>query len=111
MSELANMLDLLGEEVTLRLIEQHGGTRFYVPKEKLAEHALRDLLGDAGFEALWEYFGGCEIKMPLAKHWRMDVYAKRGLKTKAIAQKVALDERSVARFLNKADTKQLSLPF
>jgi AraC-like DNA-binding protein len=109
MSELGSLIELLGEEVTLKLVEAYGGTRRGVPKFMPEKHELRDLLGDAGFALLFQYFGGTEIAVPLAKRWRLELYAKSGLKTKEIARRAGYSERSVARILNGGgDQGQLS---
>ena len=100
MSELGSLIELLGEDATLKLVETYGGTRRGVPKYMPETHELRDLLGDAAFVLLFQYFGGSEISVPLAKRWRLELYAKRGLKTKEIARRAGYSERSVARILN-----------
>lgn len=100
MSELASLVELLGSDVTLKLVEAYGGTRRGVPKFMPAAHELRDLLGDAGFALLFQYFGGSEIAVPMARQWRFEVYKNRGLKTKEIARRIGLSERRVSQLLN-----------
>jgi hypothetical protein len=100
MSELSFLLETLGEDLTLKMVEAFGGTRCHVPEEKIETHRLREVLGDAGFALLRKHAAGDQIKVPLAKRWRLEVYAKRGLQTAEIARRVGYDERSVARIRN-----------
>ena len=92
MSELGSLVELLGVEPTLKLIEAYGGTRVGVPKAMPKEHRLRDLLGDSGFALLFQYFGGDEIVVPMARSWRFDIYAEQGLKPREIALKCGCTE-------------------
>ncbi len=113
MSDLQALLELLGEETTLVLVEAYGGTRRAVPKSLPEKHELRDLLGNEAFELLHRYFGGSELKLPLAKRWRLEIYRQRGLKTKEIARRTGYTERAVARILNDdgANKQQMTLAF
>lgn len=113
MSELASLIELLGEDVTLKLVEAYGGTRRGVPKTMLETHELRELVGDAGFALMFQYLSGVELNVPLAKRWRVEVYYKRGLKPKEIARRVGYTESAVYRILNgeKRVSGQLALAF
>lgn len=56
-SELGSMIELLGDDATLALIEAYAGTRVSVPKVRPVAHPLLDLLGEAHFGLLFQYFG------------------------------------------------------
>jgi hypothetical protein len=110
MSELASLLELLGQESTLKIVEAHGGTRVKVPKDSATPHHLRELLGDAGYAVLWQYFGGSELVVPMARKWRFEIYNAREMKPKEIARKTGSTEDAVYRHLrNLAEGK--SAPF
>lgn len=113
MSDLAALLELVGEDATIKLIEAYGGTRPTVPKYFPASHPMKDLLGDDDFKNLHQYFGGCVLHLPLAKRWRLEIYRQRGMKTKEIARRTGYTERAVARIINEADMPchQIAFPF
>jgi hypothetical protein len=100
MSDFHAVLELIGEDMTLKLVEAYGGTRCAVPKALPEKHELRDLLGDTAFEELHRFFGGYELKLPLAKRWRLDVYRKQGFRTRDLARKTGYTERAVSRIIN-----------
>lgn len=95
MKELTALLELLGEDSTLKLVQAYGGTRLSVPKTMPQTHALRDLLGDDGFALLFQYFGGSEIPVPIARRWRFDIYKKRGITRREIARHLGCSEKTV----------------
>lgn len=111
-AELQGMLELLGKDATLKLVEAYGGVRCLVPKRFPAEHELLELLGAAAFALLHQYYGGSIIAVPLAKRWRIRVYKERGLTTKEIARRTGYTERAVARIVNNnyAPPPQFELP-
>ncbi len=113
MSDLGALLELLGEDATLRLVEAYGGTRRAVPKKMPEQHELKELLGEHAFAELHRYFGGSELKLPLAKRWRLEIYRKRGLRTKEIARLTGYTERAVARIINDAGetSRQMNFTF
>ena len=113
MSELHTLLELLGEDATLALIEAYGGTRVGVPQTAPKEHPLRTLLGEADFARLMKGFGGAEISVPLARRWRVKIYAGKKLRRKEIALRAGYTESAVSRILNgeKRQPGQLVLAF
>ena len=112
MNELASMIELLGEDATLKLVEAYGGTRRGVPKYMPEAHELRDLLGDAAFALLFQYYGGSEITMPMARHWRIEIYLKRDMKPKEIARRAGCTEAAVYAYLRqRANELQFSFSF
>lgn len=113
MSDITALIELIGEDATIKLIEAYGGTRPTVPKTFPAQHPMKELLGDFDFKNLHQYFGGCTLRLPLAKRWRLEIYRQRGMKTKEIARRTGYTERAVARIINEADAPrhQMALPF
>lgn len=97
MSELRSLIELLGEEATLKIVEAYGGTRLSVPKVMPKEHRLRELLGDGSFALLYQYFGGSTIMIPIAREWRIDLYLKQKprLTRAEIARRAGCSENTV----------------
>jgi AraC-like DNA-binding protein len=105
------MIELLGEDATLKLVEAYGGTRRGVPKKMPKEHELLDLLGPSSFALLHQYFAGSEIAIPLARQWRVHVFERKGLTPKELALRAGMSERHVHRILRekRAMSGQMSL--
>lgn len=112
-AEVAYLVEALGLDATLQLMEKRGGTRLYVPrhfdpKMKLAEEfgasAARDLVARWGD-------GVGYLKVPLCKWWRARIYDSRKLSYAAIALQLGCSETSVWRYLqpNRANLAQLDL--
>jgi hypothetical protein len=81
---------LIGPELTLRLLETHGGTRIFVPLVRGGGYLSRDLTAEAE-AALISEFGGCWISVPLAKGWRAVIYDSEGMDIRRIALKDRLN--------------------
>lgn len=54
-----------GVEAALKLSQERGGTRIYVPRKLPADHWLVSLIGMAGANALRERYAGENIDLPL----------------------------------------------
>jgi hypothetical protein len=67
--EMRRLVDIVGAEAAFALIEAHGGTRFYVPKNP--NERLISLIGEMGARALSQAWGGEPVKLPLARTWRI----------------------------------------
>lgn len=63
---LRALLDLLGDEAGMRLVETLGGTRLVVPIRATVEHRLFDLLGAEAFASLVREYGGQHLQLPKA---------------------------------------------
>lgn len=61
---LRELVRVLGEADTLRLIGAHGGARMTVPKAPKADHPLRLVLSDAAFIRLVAEYGGEALDLP-----------------------------------------------
>lgn len=105
-AELAWLTDLIGADATLRLIEEHAGTRVYVPKEVNQGATARLGLSLPAARALSARFGGEHILVPLARAWRVRVYRAAGLTYPAIARRLGVTERAVGRILTDAGLTQ-----
>ena len=97
MSELSLLLETIGEDATVTLIEAFGGTRLDVPKLPTRQQRsdLKKLLGEETFKRLHRHFGGTRIFVPLAKRWRFAVYDRKGLTKREMAQRLHCTEGTV----------------
>lgn len=105
-AELAWLTDLIGAAATLRLLEEHGGTRVYVPKDVNQGSAARLGLSLDQTRLLARRHGGEHILVPLARAWRVRVYRAAGLTYPAIARRLGITERAVGRILTDAGLTQ-----
>jgi hypothetical protein len=105
-AELAWLTTAIGAEATLRLIEEHGGTRVYIPKDVNQGSAARLGIPLNAARALAECFGGEHILVPIARAWRVRVYRAAGLAYPAIARRLGITERAVGRILTDAGLTQ-----
>jgi hypothetical protein len=108
--EAQRLIDLIGVDATLRLMEIHGGSRVFVPLRARAGQRLARELSAEAEAALVEEFGGNNLEVPLCKAWRARIYRARGMTHREIAIKLGCHERSVRQWLSEsADTRQTSL--
>jgi len=103
-ASVSDLVEWIGLDAALLLIEEYGGTRFWVPNGLAGNHRtvherLEALIGKDATATLIRYYGGDKVALPLAKQWRMQVYAARGMSNVEIARRVKLAEYSVRRFL------------
>lgn len=61
---LREIVDLLGLGATMQLVNTHGGTRLFVPKQVKAQHHLANLLGMEQARRLSDHFGGESLTIP-----------------------------------------------
>lgn len=99
------LVEVLGQDDTLRLIEAKGGTKLWVPSGvNIGPDRLRDELeaefGAPMVKALIQVYGKGYINVPLCRDWRIALYHQRGLAQPAIALKVGCHVETVRRHLN-----------
>jgi hypothetical protein len=111
MSELSNLVELLGADVAMILMETYGGTRLPVPKVIPADHELRKILSSDDIKRLITYFAGSSLLVPLARSWRAPIYRRQGLTFREIARKLGCTETAAYRYLAaaKIDERQMAL--
>jgi hypothetical protein len=113
---LSLLIEVLGLDDTLRLIEARGGTKMWVPlgvnnsSAKLRAD-LEAEFGEAMARALIRGFGGDRISVPLCKEWRTALYASRGMTHAEIARKVGLHADTVWRRLKRGSQSNRQAAF
>jgi len=90
---LEMLIDVLGVDDTLRLVEAFGGTKFWVPKgvDNSSRQLRMDLeaqFGKAMTRELIRGYGGGKLSVPLVKNWRIQLYAASGMKPVHIARRL-----------------------
>ena len=114
-TELAWLVDVIGEDATLRLIEGAGGTRVQIPAKITSDCPLAVLVGDDAARKMTCAFGMARIKVPLARGkwpgaWRASVYRARGITIPQIARRMGVVEDTVRVMLQpRATERQLDL--
>ncbi len=101
-AEIDWLTRIIGADAALSMIEAHGGTRVYVPKDINQNSAARLALPLPEARRLGEAFGGEHIPVPIARAWRVRMYRAAGLTYPAIARKLGITERAVGRILTDA---------
>lgn len=101
-AEIHWLTDIVGAVAALAMIEAHGGTRVYVPKEINQNSAARLALPLLAARRLGEEYGGEHILVPIARAWRVRMYRAAGMTYPAIARKLGITERAVGRILTDA---------
>ncbi len=113
-SELANLIETLGEAGSLKLIETFGGTRVVVPAKRPETHKLLDVLGPDVFRLFWEKYRGEVFHVPIARAWRIDIYARQKMSRAEIARRAGCSENTVYAHLRgdrRSPAGQLALSF
>ncbi|WP_431281641.1 hypothetical protein ACQW02_19845 [Humitalea sp. 24SJ18S-53] len=98
-AELAHIADAIGAKATLWLVEEHGGTEIYVPHDPNQGSRLALCIGLDAAKKLAAVRGGEGLRVPLARAWRIHVYADRGDKRSAIARRMGMTESGIWRVL------------
>lgn len=95
-AELAHLSDHLSPEALLALVEAFGGTALYIPQAPNQGSPLVRAIGREAAQALAAARGGENLKVPLARHWRIRIYRERdGLPYAAIARRLGVTEKAV----------------
>lgn len=95
----SDLLGLLGEEAYLKLCEEFGGTRVYVPARLPNDHELIAAIGMDATRKLMDMYAPSAIRVPLARRERAHRYRAQGLSHARIARKLGLTETGVEKLL------------
>ena len=93
--------ELLGEELFVKLCQEHGGTRVYVPNFPEAEHGLVETIGMAAARKMADAFGASALRIPLARVDRALHYRAQGMSSAKIARKLGITENGVLRLFKR----------
>jgi hypothetical protein len=98
--EVERLVAIIGAEATLRLVEARSAARVYVPRTHDPESDLAQLIGDEAAAALTAAAPGDYFKVPVARTWRVLVYASQRCSYADIARRVGCSQNTVWRILN-----------
>lgn len=118
----SELIVLIGEDAFVRLVEEFGGTRLFVPhppkqpgtnrkahswlrKDRPLQtgHELLRTVGRHNAEILAKHFSGSYIRVPLAREMRVRRYRKDGDSNAKIARKLGINETSVDKIIARMD--------
>lgn len=102
--EVLPIVDLIGQDVTVQLLELHGGARIYLPANTTGTRLAREI-GEAPAAALSAHFGYGEVLIPLAKPWRARVYRSKGMAIADISRILCISRSAVHRAMSGHDLK------
>lgn len=66
---LEELVELIGEESAIKLIQRFGGTTLYIPHNPPQDHALSFVLGYEAATKLASAYGGEDLFLPLVRQW------------------------------------------
>lgn len=116
----AEIVEVVGVEAALRLVEAWGGIRLYVPQHMPEDHLLVSTLGRAEADQLADRYGGETVHIPRCLHalravrnGRIRAERHDGASPALLALRYGLTERQVYAILaagdEPADDRQQSL--
>ncbi|QDL53129.1 hypothetical protein [Rhodoferax aquaticus] len=104
---LRELVRVIGEADTLRLIGMHGGARVTVPKTPKAEHPLRMALSEEAFALLVQEYGGEAFDLPKGdsylrelRHDQVRQCREQGLTVDETAEATGYSRRHVLNILS-----------
>lgn len=103
---LRELVRVIGEADTFKLIGMHGGARVTVPKVAKADHVLRFALTEEAFDRLVREYGGESFDLPKGdaylrevRHNQVRQYREEGLTMDEIAHVTGYSRRHVMNIL------------
>lgn len=98
----AELRGLIGDEKFLALVEERGGTRLYVPRDR---SVLTRLIGRENVKALASRYEGSYLRLPLAREFRGRHYRLQGRSNAEIAIKLGMTETGVDKMFARMEAK------
>lgn len=92
------LIEVLGEDGYLLLLEAFGGQVTYIPKGD-GETVLSEAIGLGLATIMAEHYGGEHIDIPLSRPFRAKAYFAKGKTVKWISKKLLMSERHVYKVL------------
>lgn len=100
-TETAIFRGVLKDEQLVRLAEEFGGDRLYIPTQFRSTHRIAKAVGDDCAAALVKHLGGVAIRVPLAVDLRIRHYLATGVKRRDIRRRLCMTETSLIKAINR----------
>lgn len=100
----SDLYALLGEAAFIKLTEEFGGTRLYIPNSLSADHEIVSVIGSAAADKLSRRYARDIIRVPLAREIRARHYRANNLSNGRIARKLGLTETGVEKLFARMDS-------
>ncbi len=101
------LIEYLGEEDFLTLVENFAGTRLFIAKLCRQEPSqIECRVNRRTAEILSRYYGGSYVNVPMARTFRAVLYRKQGLSNSRIAVKLGITENGVEKMFRRLKTRQ-----
>jgi AraC-like DNA-binding protein len=102
---LDRIAEIIGEALTLRVVEEFGGQALYVAQNPTDTQRLAKVIGLDAAQRLAREFGSGVVVVPICRSWRirkqvLDLIGQ-GLSADEIARRVGCHQRTVARYRRK----------
>ncbi|HWJ72390.1 MAG TPA: helix-turn-helix domain-containing protein [Kaistia sp.] len=98
--EVIRLVQMMGAEGALALIEWQAPARYYVPKSVGPDDPLAKAVGLDAARALVEARGGEAIMVPVAREWRILIYRSRGMSYAEIGRRLQCSQTTIWRRLS-----------
>jgi len=100
-----DLVELLGEENFIRLIEAYGGVGQYIAHDP-DKSEMTAVLGRDVMKILAYYYGGTPLRVPIGREYLAKHYRLGGLSNREIAERLRVTESTVYRLLKRAGVKR-----
>lgn len=98
---LEELIELIGEAAMIRLAEEFGGTRLYVPAAMGPAAPIARAVGMEAAARLAAQYSPDKIKVPLARELRASHYHASGLSYARIAVRLGMTETGVEKLMRR----------
>ena len=106
---ILDLIDIIGINAALRIVEQRGGIRLYVPAKATAEHWLADLIGLDALQALSSVYAREEIDIPRCaatlKAIKDREIANSTASNSELARRYGMTERNVRKIRRRVEAR------
>ncbi len=108
-ANVSRFIDVLGEDLTLDFLLKFGGTPVYLAITPRPNSPVVECVGYDKASKLGRSLGPGAVQIPTAKPWMAVKLKEKGFTGIAIARLLHTDSRTIRRWLNGGDKRQLDL--
>ena len=100
-----DLIEFLGPDAFLSLIEEFGGLRLYVDREQGENSTIANVIGLCAAQKMAQFYGSSVLRVPLAREFRAIRYRSNGMSYAAIAKKIGVTETSIDKMFERLRKK------